>query len=127
MSMNDDFNPGTRVNRATARAASVTKDGIDAASAGADRALDAAFSTLDHARNSTVPAVKQGIDQARVWVDQKAGRVQDGVRAARDKATDLTDQVADYARDEPVKALLIAAAVGAGLMGLLGLIARSDD
>lgn len=126
MTINDEFNPGTRVQRATARVASTAKDGIDAATNGADRALDAASSKLQDAR-TLAPTLKQGIDQAKGWVDDQAGRVQDGVLAARDKAYDLSDQIVSYTRDEPVKALLIAAAVGAGLMGLLGLIARSGD
>lgn len=127
MTMNDEFHPGSRVNRATAKASSAAKDGIDAASAGADQAMDAASARLNDVRSTIAPAFKQGIDQAASWVDQGAGRVQDGLQAARDKANDLTDQVIEYARDEPVKALLIAAAVGAGLMGVLSLITRSGD
>lgn len=37
------------------------------------------------------------------------------------------DTVAGYARDEPAKAMLISAAVGAGLMGLLALVIRSGS
>ena len=127
MTMNDDLDAASRVNRATDKAASTAKNGIDAVSAGADRALNAASGKLNDLRANAAPALKQGIDQAKSWVDGRAARVQDGVQAARDKASDLTDQVVDYTRDEPVKALLIAAAVGAGLMGLLALITRSDD
>lgn len=127
MTTNDDFNAEARIDRATSKAASSVKDGLDVASATADRALQAASDKLDHVRNQAAPAIKQGIDQAKSWVDQNAGRVQDGVRTARNKASDLTDQVVDYTRDEPVKALLIAAAVGAGVMGVLRLLARSDD
>lgn len=126
MTTNDDFNPASRVNRATTDAASAARDGIDAATAGADRALDVASGKLDDL-HEMAPALKQGIDQAKGWIDGRTARVQDGIQAARDHANDLADQVIDYTRDEPVKALLIAAAVGAGLMGLLGLIARSDD
>ena len=36
-------------------------------------------------------------------------------------------RAAAYARDEPMKSLLIAAAAGALLMGLLSLMVRSDD
>ena len=123
----DDLNPESKLNRATSKAASTAKDGIDAASAGADRALYAASNKLDDVRDNMAPALKQRIDQAKGWVDDKAGLVQDGIRAARDKASDLTDQVVDYTRDEPVKALLIAAGVGAGLLVLLQLMFRSDD
>ena len=127
MTTNDEFYAGSRVNRATAKAASTAKDGIDAASEGADRALYAASDKLDDLRAETTPALKQGIDQAKSWVDDKASRVQDRARAVRLKANDLSEQVVDYTRDEPVKALMIAAAAGAVLMLLLSVVARSDD
>ncbi len=123
----NDFSADSRLNRAAATAASTAKEGTDAADAGVDRALNAASGKLDDLRTHAGPALKQGIDQAKSWVDAKAVRVQHRVQAARDKASDLTDQAIDYTRDEPVKALLIAAAVGVGLMGLLGLIMRSRD
>ena len=127
MTTNDDFNADSRVNQVTTKAASTAKDRIDAASAGADRVLNAASGKLDDLRTNAAPALKQGIDQAKSWVDDKVVRVQDRVQATRDTANDLTNQVVDYTRQEPVKALLIAAAVGAGLVGLLGLIARARD
>jgi ElaB/YqjD/DUF883 family membrane-anchored ribosome-binding protein len=37
------------------------------------------------------------------------------------------DSTALYIKDEPLKAMLIAAAAGAALMALVGLLARSRD
>jgi hypothetical protein len=45
----------------------------------------------------------------------------------RDKAALLSDTTAGRIRDEPLKAMLIAAATGAALMALLVLISRSSD
>ena len=45
----------------------------------------------------------------------------------RQRALQASDRAAAYARDEPIKSLLIAAAAGALLMGLVSLIVRSDD
>ena len=69
-------------------------------------------------------------------MDDSTGSVPNAVSGAR--SSELADQVrqralqasekaAAYARDEPMKSLLIAAAAGAVLMGLLSLIVRSDD
>lgn len=127
MTTNDDFDAASRVDRATEKAASATKGGLDAASAGADRALNAGFGKLGAVRHKMAPALRQGFEQARTWADEKADRVQHGVQAVGDRADDLADRVLGYARKEPVKALLIATAVGAGLLGLLALVARSDD
>ncbi len=45
----------------------------------------------------------------------------------RQRALQASEKAAAYARDEPMKSLLIAAAAGAVLMGLLSLMVRSDD
>jgi ElaB/YqjD/DUF883 family membrane-anchored ribosome-binding protein len=69
-------------------------------------------------------------------MDDSTGSVPSAVSGAR--SSELADQVrqralqasekaAAYARDEPMKSLLIAAAAGAVLMGLLSLMVRSDD
>jgi hypothetical protein len=43
----------------------------------------------------------------------------------RDKALRASDNTVGYIKDEPVKAMLIAAATGAALMALVSLITRS--
>jgi len=45
----------------------------------------------------------------------------------RRRAAQASDRALAYVKEEPVKTLLIAAAAGALLMGLLTLMARSDD
>ncbi len=108
MTMND-FHPGSRMNRAKAKATSSVKDGFEAASAGAEWALSTASGKMSLARNNLAPSVKEGIE------------------TARNKANDLKKVVVDYTREEPVKAILITAVVGVVLMGLIVAIARSDD
>lgn len=127
MTTNDSFDPQSQVKRKTTKAVTAAKDRIDAVGATADRALDAASSNLDNARDDAIPALKQGVDEAKSWIEDTTGRLQDGFQSARDKASDVTDQVIDYTRDEPVKALLIAAAVGAGLMVLISAMTRSRN
>ena len=51
----------------------------------------------------------------------------DAARRLRQRAAQASDRALAYVKDEPVKTLLIAAAAGALLMGLLTLMARSDD
>ncbi|MEO8312653.1 MAG: hypothetical protein ABI520_15905 [Caldimonas sp.] len=45
----------------------------------------------------------------------------------RQRALQASDRAAAYARDEPMKSLLFAAAAGALLMGLVGLMVRPDE
>ena len=69
-------------------------------------------------------------------MDEDTGSVPGAVSGARSRelaeqmrqrALQASQKAAAYARDEPVKSLLIAAAAGALLMGLVSLMARSDD
>ena len=45
----------------------------------------------------------------------------------RDRAHRASDGTVNYIKDEPVKAVLIAAATGAALMALVALIGRPSD
>ena len=54
-------------------------------------------------------------------------RTREVAEQVRQRALQASDKAAAYARDEPMKSLLIAAAAGALLMGLVSLIVRSDD
>jgi ElaB/YqjD/DUF883 family membrane-anchored ribosome-binding protein len=78
------------------------------------------------------------IDRAAVATDQATeqaiGAAQRGVAALRDsrqqlyeRANQASDATVGYIKDEPVKSMLIAAAAGAVLMGLLGLITRTRN
>ena len=55
------------------------------------------------------------------------GRSREVAEQMRQRALQASERAAAYARDEPMKSLLMAAAAGALLMGLLRLMLRSDD
>ena len=51
--------------------------------------------------------------------------VRDGTQQLRDKALRVSDTTVNYVKEEPVKAMLIAAATGAALMALVNLMSGS--
>ncbi len=78
------------------------------------------------------------IDRAAIATDraseQALGAAQRGVAAMRDgshqlvdRAHQASDRTVTYIQHEPVKSMLIAAATGAALMALVGLMTRSRD
>lgn len=78
------------------------------------------------------------IDRAAAATDlaaeQAIGAAQRGVAAVRnssqhmvDRAHQASDSTVTYIRGEPVKSMLIAAAAGATLMALVGLLTRSRE
>ncbi|WP_114968617.1 hypothetical protein [Rhodoferax ferrireducens] len=68
-------------------------------------------------------------DRAADQVNALAQRGVDGVLDAshliRDRALRASDSTVGYIKDEPVKAMLIAAVAGAALMAIVSLLGRS--
>ncbi len=61
-------------------------------------------------------AARRGIDAVR-----------DTSQQLRDRAAQASDMTVAYVKDEPIKAMLIAAATGALLMGIISMMGRSRD
>lgn len=75
---------------------------------------DRARPVIDRLVKNAESLARRGIDGAR-----------DGTQHLRDRAARATDNTVNYIKDEPVKAMLIAAATGAALMALMALLNRS--
>ena len=88
-------------------------------------ALDSLQSGVDHAREQAPSAIARLA--ARVEEVGEAGleRARDVREATRAQLQRANGAAQDYIREEPVKAVLIAAASGAVLAGLLGWALRS--
>lgn len=113
------------------------------------KAVDKAAYTAQETLDSTRHALRQGLDEASTKAHNvrdtvktaaadasarlvaAADRGKDVLNDAKTRATDTILQAQDaaigYAKEEPVKAVLMAAAAGAVLMGLVTLMLRSDD
>lgn len=108
----------------------------DQAAASANGALQATRRATDGALNSLSDSVcdmhgkvTPMLDQASKKMSALAQRgmdaVRDGSMQMRDKARHAGDAATGYIKDDPVKAMLIAAVTGAAVMGLIGLLTRS--
>jgi len=92
-----------------------------------NEALDRLADKVDGARDQLKPALDRLSKQADALRHRSIDAVREKSAQLRDKATLLSDTTADRIRDEPLKAMLIAAATGAALMGLVVLINRSSE
>jgi len=63
---------------------------------------------------------------ARSWWNRNADLVRGAAGNVRDEAAALGSRTRLYVKDEPVKSMLVAAAAGAALTGLLVLLMRRD-
>ena len=85
--------------------------------------IKTAAQDVNHALNNVSQAADQLSDLAQQGMDSlRAGSKEMGEQARR--ASQLT---AAYIRNEPIKSVLVAAAIGAAAMALYGLLRKSHD
>ena len=93
----------------------------------ADSALDRMSDKVEEVRSQATPILNKVTSQAEAAARRGMDAVRDTSQQLRDKATQASDMTVAYVKDEPIKAMLIAAATGALLMGLITLMSRSRD
>ena len=91
----------------------------------ADRALDQLSSTAQDLQQQISPLFERAGEQASALAQRGADAMRARTQHLRDRSVRAADSTLDYIKDEPVKAVLIAAAAGAALTVLLGLLRKS--
>jgi len=101
---------------------------IDQALSGTRQAANGAFDSLGNAahqlRDGAMPVIDRISDQAHALARQGMDAVRDQSQHLQARARRTSDETLHYIRDEPVKAVLIAAATGAVLIAVVGLLMR---
>jgi ElaB/YqjD/DUF883 family membrane-anchored ribosome-binding protein len=86
--------------------------------------------TTTSAPSSTTASAADAAETLAERAAKESNRVLQKLRDKTDSVVDRIqpqiDKVSDFARNDPTKAMLVAAATGAGLMGLLALIVRTS-
>lgn len=90
-----------------------------------NEAADVARRATNEAINQIEPAVARLTSQAETLARRGMNAVRDSASNMRERATTVGDSTVRYVKDEPVKAILIAAAAGAALMALASLISSA--
>ena len=93
----------------------------------ADSALDSLSAKVEDVRNQAAPLLNKVTTQAEAAARRGMEAVRDTSQQLRERALRASDSAVGYVKDEPIKAMLIAAATGALLMGLISLMSRSRD
>jgi ElaB/YqjD/DUF883 family membrane-anchored ribosome-binding protein len=112
-----------QANSVTDQAAQSADNAIKATQRVANKAFDSLASTAQDVSREATPLLNRGADFAQRGLDAVRG----SSRQFRDKAQRASETTVTYIKEEPVKAVLIAAAVGAGIMALVSLKNRSRD
>lgn len=77
--------------------------------------------------STAAPDAPSALDEVAAQASPTLQKLRDQTDAVVQRLRPQIDAVSTYARDEPTKALLIAAATGAALMGLVALMSRSGS
>ena len=93
----------------------------------ADQALDRLSDTVEGVRSKAGPMLNKVASQAEAAARRGMDAVRDTSQQLRDRAMQAQDMTVAYVKDEPIKAMLIAAATGALLMGIISMLGRSRD
>jgi ElaB/YqjD/DUF883 family membrane-anchored ribosome-binding protein len=88
-----------------------------------NKTMDQAGELVDQVAHSADHAIKAGQRVASDALDS----VRDTSRQLRQQAQHASDNTVKYIRDDPLKAMLIAAATGAALMALVNLVSHAGD
>ena len=105
------------------KAANKLQGGIQDTKRTVNLAADQLSSKADQLRSETKPMIRKAAQQTKVF----AQSVGDATQRIRDAASQASESVTEYAKENPVKAMLIAAASGAVLATLVHTFSRSRD
>jgi ElaB/YqjD/DUF883 family membrane-anchored ribosome-binding protein len=92
---------------------------------GANETLDSLSGAIEDVRREASPALDEAGERLASLAEQGAEAIRGTTHAVRERARHASDATLDYIRNEPLKAVLIAAATGAVLMALIDFIRNS--
>ena len=88
-------------------------------------AFDRLTDKVEDVRDQAAPLINRLSSQAETAARRGLDAVRDTSAQVRETALKASDSTVAYIKDEPLKAMLIAAATGAALMALVSLLGRS--
>ncbi|QDL36767.1 hypothetical protein [Rhodoferax sediminis] len=120
-------NPLEQPNVFANRTAQSADQAIKATQRVANDALNTLAGSVEDMRQQATPLLNRATQQVNTLAQQGMDTVRDTSQQLREQAIRAADSTVSYVKEEPVKAMLIAAATGAALMALVSLMSRSRD
>jgi ElaB/YqjD/DUF883 family membrane-anchored ribosome-binding protein len=93
----------------------------------ADKAADQVNGGIRKARQTATKLGEAAADQAQTLLGRGIDSARATAQQVRDSATQASESLVTYTKENPVKAILIAAASGALLVTLIKALSRSRD
>lgn len=118
-------NPSLENPTFTDKMANTAEHAIQATQHAANGALDSLSGSVQGIRNQAGPLLANVTGQANALLHSGRDAVRNATHQVTDAAAHARDGAVSYVKEEPVKALLIAAATGAALMALVSMMSHS--
>jgi len=109
------------------QASQTADEAIKSSRQSANEALDSLANAMQDLRQQAAPALERASGQVSDMAHRGMDSVRETTHQIRVKAEHVSDSTVNYIKNEPVKAILIAAATGAALMALINLISHSRN
>jgi ElaB/YqjD/DUF883 family membrane-anchored ribosome-binding protein len=109
------------------KAADKVQTGIQSARQTGAEVSDKLSSAVETARNQAGPSIKKAADQAETLVGQGIDSAKAAAQQVRDSAAQASESIVSFTKENPVKAIFIAAASGALLITLFNALYRPRD
>lgn len=106
-------------------AAQTAERAAHSARSGISQGLHEMSNGLEHARSETGQALRQLASESDALLHRGIDRMRDGADQLRERSLHAKETATSYIQHEPMKSVLMAAAVGAGLMALVALFSRN--
>lgn len=122
--MNKDLPPVQANHSAANNAMHLADKTLSTAQRMAHNGIDAVSEGLDHAHKDTRNAARNLAHETEWMAQRSMDALRNGAHQLQHQATHLKNTAVHYVHQEPVKALLTAAAAGAAFVAVLRLISR---
>jgi ElaB/YqjD/DUF883 family membrane-anchored ribosome-binding protein len=109
------------------KAADKVQTGIQSARQTGAEVSDKLSSAVETARNQAGPSIEKAADQAQTLYRQGVDSAKAAAQSVRDSAAQTSESIVTFTKENPVKAILIAAASGALLITLFNALYRPRD
>ena len=114
-----------QTNNLADQAAVSADQAIKATQRATNNAFDSLAGTVQDVRQQAAPLLDKASAQVSAIAQRGVDTVRETTQQLRERALRASDGTVNYIKDEPVKAMLISAAIGAGLMALITLLSRN--
>jgi ElaB/YqjD/DUF883 family membrane-anchored ribosome-binding protein len=119
--------PFSQANNLADQAAESADSAIGTTQRMANEALSSLSDKVLDVRDQAAPVINRVAAKAEELARRSADAMRDRSQQIKEQAYRAQDMTVGYIKDEPLKAILIAAAAGAALMALVQLLTRDRD